>query len=47
MVVVDPDEATVTRYRPGQQPLVVQRDGELDLDDVVAGFRCSVNDILE
>jgi Uma2 family endonuclease len=47
VVVVDPDEATVTQHRPGQAPQVARPGGALDLDDVVPGFRCAVNDILE
>jgi Uma2 family endonuclease len=47
VVVIDPDEATVTRHRSGSAPKVVRSDGELDLGDVVPGFRCTVDDILE
>ena len=47
VVVIDPEAATVTRHRPGQAPQVARPGGELDLDDVVPGFRCAVNDILE
>jgi Uma2 family endonuclease len=47
VVVIDPEAETVTRYRPGQQAEVIRRGGELDLADVVPGFRCAVNDILE
>jgi Uma2 family endonuclease len=47
VVVIDPEAATVTRHRPGQAPEVARRGGELDLDAVVPGFRCAVNDILE
>ena len=47
VVVIDPDAETVTRHRPGQQPQVMRRGEELDLDDVLPGFRCAVNDIFE
>jgi Uma2 family endonuclease len=47
VVVIDPDADSVTRHRPGYPPRVARRGGELDLDDVVPGFRCAVNDILE
>jgi Uma2 family endonuclease len=47
VVVIDPEAETVTRHRPDQQPQVIRRGGELDLDDVVPGFHCAVSDILE
>ena len=47
VVVIDPAAETVTRHRAGQQSQVIPRGGELDLDDVLPGFRCAVNDILE
>ena len=47
VVVIDPEAETVTRRRPGQQPQVMRRGGGLDLDPIVPGFRCAVNDILE
>jgi Uma2 family endonuclease len=45
VVAIDPEAETVTRHRPGQQPQVLQRGGELDLDPIVPGFRCAVEDI--
>jgi Uma2 family endonuclease len=47
VVVIDPEAATVVRHRPGRAPQVAERGGEFDLDDVVPGFRCAVDDILE
>ena len=47
VVVIDPAAETVTRHRAGQRSQVILRGGELDLDDVLPGFRCAVNDILE
>jgi len=47
VVVIDPDAETAARHRPGQQPQVMRRGEELDLDDVLPGFRCAVNDIFE
>ena len=47
VVIIDPEAETVARHRPGQQPQVVRRGGELDLGDLVPGFRCAVDDIFE
>lgn len=47
VVVIDPDAETVTRHRPGQELQVMRRGEELDLDDVLPGFRCTVNDIFD
>lgn len=47
VVVIDPDAETVTRYRPGPESQVMRRGEALDLSDVLPGFRCAVNDILE
>lgn len=45
VVVIDPDEHTVTAYRPGALPMTLRTADLLDLDDVVPGFRCSVQDL--
>ena len=46
-VVVDPDVSTVTVYRPGTPHSISRRGDELDLSDVIPGFRCAVADILD
>ena len=47
VVVVDPDEETVTVYRRMAPPVALSRNDTLDLDDVVAGFSCRVGEIFE
>jgi Uma2 family endonuclease len=45
VVVIDPDERTVTAHRPSAQPIMLGTADLLDLDDVVQGFRCKVQNI--
>jgi len=45
VVVVDPDASTVTLHRPGGLRYVSRRGEDLDLSDVIPGFRCAVDDI--
>jgi Uma2 family endonuclease len=47
VLVVDPDDKTVTVHRRLTPPTTLLEDNELDLDDVVAGFRCRVREIFE
>ena len=47
VVIVDPDEETVTVYRRMSLPVSLSRDDTLDLDDVVPGFSCCVGDIFD
>jgi hypothetical protein len=48
VVVIDPDEKTVTTSRPGTPPLTLRGSEErLDLSDVIAGFRCRLREIFE
>lgn len=47
VVVVDPDDSTVTLHRPGTSSHVVRGGEELDLSDVIPGFRCAVNEIFD
>jgi Uma2 family endonuclease len=47
VLVVDPDHKTVTVHRRLTPPTTCIEDDELDLDDVVAGFRCRVSEIFE
>ena len=47
VVVVDPDHKTVTVHRRLTPPTTCIEDDELDLDDVVEGFRCHVREIFE
>jgi Uma2 family endonuclease len=45
VVLVDPDERRVTCCRRLTPPVALESDDRLDLDDVVAGFSCRVDDI--
>lgn len=47
VLVVDPDDKTVTVHRRLTPPTTLLDDDELDLDDVVTGFRCHVREIFE
>lgn len=47
VVVVDPDASIVTLHRPGSLRRISRRGDELDLADVIPGFRCAVDDILD
>ena len=48
VVVIDPDQKTVTTWRPTTQPATLQADEDLlDLSDVIPGFRCSLREIFE
>jgi Uma2 family endonuclease len=45
VVVIDPDKRTVTTHRPSAPPVTLGAVDLLDLDDVVPGFRRTVQDI--
>jgi Uma2 family endonuclease len=45
VVVIDPDARTATAHRPAAAPVTLGSPDMLDLDDVVPGFRCKVQDI--
>ncbi len=45
VVVIDPDERTVTTHRAFGPPITLGAADLLDLDEVVQGFRCRVLDI--
>jgi Uma2 family endonuclease len=47
VLTVDPEARTVTVFHPTEVPVTVGRDEELDIGDVVPGFRCAVRDIFE
>ncbi len=47
VVVIDPDERSVIAHRPSAPPITLGVADFLDLDDVVQGFRCAVQDIVE
>jgi Uma2 family endonuclease len=47
VLTVDPDEKTVTVFQANAAPATLGMDQELDLSDVVPGFRCAVKDIFE
>jgi Uma2 family endonuclease len=38
--LVDPEDRTVTVYRPDKGPFVVEGDQELTGEDILPGFRC-------
>jgi Uma2 family endonuclease len=45
VLTLESDEDVVTVYRPGRAPITLGADDTLDLDDVIAGFRCRVGDL--
>ena len=45
VVVVDSDDTSVTTHRRLSPPVTARDDDELDLGDVVEGFRCAVPEI--
>ena len=45
VVLIDPDERTVTTSRPSAQPTTLRGADRLDLSDVVQGFRWSVGEV--
>jgi Uma2 family endonuclease len=45
VVVIDPDELTVTVHRQSNPPAILRGADILDLNPVIPGFRCSVRDI--
>jgi Uma2 family endonuclease len=47
VVVVDPRMKTVTLFRHGASPVPLRAHDELDLGDIVEGFRCHVREIFE
>lgn len=48
VVVVDPDDTSVTSYRRDRPPAQLAHDDDLlDVSDAIDGFRCSVREIFE
>lgn len=47
IVVVNPDDRTVTIHRPSTSAVMLRDDDMLDLDDVVSGFRCALRNIFD
>src|SRR5262245_25901690 len=47
VVVLDPDDQTVTIHRRLSVPAILTIDDTLDLDDVVPGFSCPVREIFQ
>ncbi len=47
VVVVEPDDRTVTCHRPGAETVALRADDALDLGDVIPGFACRVSEIFE
>jgi len=47
IIVVDPDDRTVTTYRPSTSAVTLRDNDMLELGDVVSGFRCSLRDIFD
>lgn len=45
VVVVDPDERTITTWRAAAAPVTIGSGDTLDLSDAIPGFRCDVGDI--
>jgi Uma2 family endonuclease len=45
VVVVDPEDRTVSVYRPGRDPLDLTESGVIDGEDVLPGWRMPVRDI--
>lgn len=45
VVIVDPDDRSVTCHRPLAPPAVLTVDDRLDLGDAIAGFTCQVSEI--
>lgn len=45
VVVVDPEDQSVSVYRPGRKPLELSKSEVLDGEDVVPGWKLSVHDI--
>ncbi len=45
VVVIDPDDRSVITHRPSAPPITLGAADVLDLDEVVQGFRCPVQDI--
>ena len=51
IVVIDPDERTITVFRPTSQPVLLraqkEKEEQLDLDDAIPGFRTYLRQIFE
>ena len=44
--LVDPEDRSVTVYRPGQQPVILFENDMLAAEDVLPGFSCRVADLM-
>jgi Uma2 family endonuclease len=48
VVVIDPEDSTVTVFRPAGPPTILRAENDLlDLSDVIRGFHCSLREIFE
>jgi len=47
VVIVDPDASSVTVHRPGATPVTHKGEDQLDLSEVIDGFRCPARAIFE
>jgi Uma2 family endonuclease len=47
VVVLDPDESTVSLCRRSMPAIVLRDDETIDLDDVVPGFQCTVREVFD
>lgn len=47
VVVIDPEKESLTVHRRLSAPITLTPGNELDLDDVVEGFRCQVREIFD
>jgi Uma2 family endonuclease len=45
--VVDPDQEGAVVYRPGRTPPSIRKDGALDGEDVLPGFSCPLQELLD
>ena len=47
VLAIDPDDLTATIHRRLTPPITLSGDDVIDLDDILPGFRCSVQEIFE
>ncbi|HYH41192.1 MAG TPA: hypothetical protein VD867_04345, partial [Burkholderiales bacterium] len=47
VLIIDPEERTVSKWAQSSAPITLNDDETLDLGEVVDGFRCEVRDIFD
>ena len=47
VAVVDPEQRVIVLHSKASEPVSRRADDEVDLDGVISGFRCQVNEIFE